>query len=488
MKASRNTNKRVFTKTMQEKLAITVLVITLALFALVMVLYNLIKHNQEDYNQIVLDHQNYSSQILPYRRGEIMDRNGTYLAVSEQVYNLIIDPKVILSDKDKYLTTTVSVLSQTFGYNTEELIKLINENGAKSYINYEKQITQEQKEAFEANSEAAQGTSSKQKVAGVWFEPQYKRVYPYGTLASTVIGFSYDNGDKGMNGIEQYYNDQLTGINGREYGYLNEETNLERVIKEAENGRTIVSTIDINLQKIAEKYIDEWEAGIGSKMSAAIVMNPQNGEILAMATKNRYDLNDPRNLEGQFTDEEIRAMGRLEAVDDYKRKNRDRDLTITEEEVSQHYSEEEIYSLGQQVAWNKIWRNFCVSDSFEPGSPSKIFTVAAAMEEGYITGNESIECEGVLEVGGHQIHCVNRNGHGSLTITESLMESCNVVMMRLASMTGGRRFSKYQEIFGFGQKTNIDLPGEADTSTLIYQADQMRSSNLATNSFGQNFN
>lgn len=488
MKASRNTNKRVFTKTMQEKLAITVLVITLALFALVMVLYNLIKHNQEDYNQIVLDHQNYSSQILPYRRGEIMDRNGTYLAVSEQVYNLIIDPKVILSDKDKYLTTTVSVLSQTFGYNTEELIKLINENGAKSYINYEKQITQEQKEAFEANSEAAQGTSSKQKVAGVWFEPQYKRVYPYGTLASTVIGFSYDNGAKGMNGIEQYYNDQLTGINGREYGYLNEETNLERVIKEVENGRTIVSTIDINLQKIAEKYIDEWEAGIGSKMSAAIVMNPQNGEILAMATKNRYDLNDPRNLEGQFTDEEIRAMGRLEAVDDYKRKNQDRDLTITEEEVSQHYSEEEIYSLGQQVAWNKIWRNFCVSDSFEPGSPSKIFTVAAAMEEGYITGNESIECEGVLEVGGHQIHCVNRNGHGSLTITESLMESCNVVMMRLASMTGGRRFSKYQEIFGFGQKTNIDLPGEADTSTLIYQADQMRSSNLATNSFGQNFN
>ncbi len=488
MKASRNTNKRVFTKTMQEKLAITVLVITLALFALVMVLYNLIKHNQEDYNQIVLDHQNYSSQILPYRRGEIMDRNGTYLAVSEQVYNLIIDPKVILSDKDKYLTTTVSVLSQTFGYNTEELIKLINENEAKSYINYEKQITQEQKEAFEANSEAAQGTSSKQKVAGVWFEPQYKRVYPYGALASTVIGFSYDNGAKGMNGIEQYYNDQLTGINGREYGYLNEETNLERVIKAAENGRTIVSTIDINLQKIAEKYIDEWEAGIGSKMSAAIVMNPQNGEILAMATKNRYDLNDPRNLEGQFTDEEIRAMGRLEAVDDYKRKNQDRDLTITEEEVSQHYSEEEIYSLGQQVAWNKIWRNFCVSDSFEPGSPSKIFTVAAAMEEGYITGNESIECEGVLEVGGHQIHCVNRNGHGSLTITESLMESCNVVMMRLASMTGGRRFSKYQEIFGFGQKTNIDLPGEADTSTLIYQADQMRSSNLATNSFGQNFN
>lgn len=492
MKESRNTKKRVFTSTMQEKLAITVLVITLALFALVMVLYNLIKNNQENYNQIVLDHQNYSSQIIPYRRGEIMDRNGTYLAVNEQVYNLILDPKVILSDKEKYLSTTVSVLSQTFGYNIGELTQLIESNPKKSYINYAKQLTQDQKEAFEANKEAAETAAAEQKksskVAGVWFEPQYKRVYPYGSLASTVIGFSYENGAKGMNGIEQYYNDALIGVNGREYGYLNEETNLERVIKDAENGSTIVSTIDINIQKIAEKYIDEWEAGIGSKMSAALVMNPQNGEILAMATKNRYDLNDPRNLDGKFTDEEIRAFGKKEAVDDYKRKNREKGLTITEEEVSKYYTDEEVYSLGRQVAWNTIWRNFCVSDSFEPGSPSKVFTVAAAMEEGFINGSESIECGGVLEVGGHDIHCVNRYGHGPLTITESLMQSCNVVMMRLAAMTGGENFAKYQHIFGFGQKTNIDLPGEADTSALIFPAEEMRSSNLATNSFGQNYN
>ncbi len=492
MKESRNTKKRVFTSTMQEKLAITVLVITLALFALVMVLYNLIKNNQENYNQIVLDHQNYSSQIIPYRRGEIMDRNGTYLAVNEQVYNLILDPKVILSDKEKYLSTTVSVLSQTFGYNIGELTQLIESNPKKSYINYAKQLTQEQKEAFETNKEAAETAAAEQKksskVTGVWFEPQYKRVYPYGSLASTVIGFSYENGAKGMNGIEQYYNDDLIGVNGREYGYLNEETNLERVIKDAENGSTIVSTIDINIQKIAEKYIDEWEAGIGSKMSAALVMNPQNGEILAMATKNRYDLNDPRNLDGKFTDEEIRAFGKKEAVDDYKRKNREKGLTITEEEVSKYYTDEEVYSLGRQVAWNTSWRNFCVSDSFEPGSPSKVFTVAAAMEEGFINGSETIECGGVLEVGGHQIHCVNRYGHGPLTITESLMQSCNVVMMRLAAMTGGENFAKYQHIFGFGQKTNIDLPGEADTSALIFPEEEMRSSNLATNSFGQNYN
>ena len=117
---------------MQEKLAITILVITLALFALVMVLYDIIKNNQESYNQIVLDHQNYSSTVLPYRRGEIVDRNGTYLAVNEQVYNLILDPRVILSEEEKYLDITVSVLNQTFGYDTGEITNLIKANPTKA--------------------------------------------------------------------------------------------------------------------------------------------------------------------------------------------------------------------------------------------------------------------------------------------------------------------------------------------------------------------
>ncbi len=476
---------------MQEKLAITILVITLALFALVMVLYDIIKNNQESYNQIVLDHQNYSSTVLPYRRGEIVDRNGTYLAVNEQVYNLILDPRVILSEEEKYLDITVSVLNQTFGYDTGEITNLIKENPTKAYINYQKEITQEQKEAFEAATAAAEEAAAQngldQEVAGVWFETQYKRVYPYNSLACSVIGFASNDG-RGIGGIEQAYNEELTGTNGREYGYLNEETTLERVIKEAENGHTVVSTIDVNIQKIVEKYLDEWEAGTGSNMSAAIVMNPQNGEILGMATKNRYDLNNPRDLEGRYSDAEIRELGIQEAIDDFARKHREEGLTITEDEVSDHYTDAEINSLGQQVAWNQVWRNFCVSDTYEPGSTAKIFTVAAAMEEGIINGSETFECGGVLTVGGHDIHCVNRYGHGLLTVTESLMESCNVVMMRIASMTGGEKFSKYQEIFGFGQKTNIDLPGEADTSNLIYHEEDMRSSNLATNSFGQNFN
>ena len=140
------------------------------------------------------------------------------------------------------------------------------------------------------------------------------------------------------------------------------------------------------------------------------------------------------------------------------------------------------------VAWNQIWRNFCVSDTYEPGSPQKIFTVAAALEEGVLQGDESFMCDGYQHVGGYDIHCVNRNGHGSLTVEESLMQSCNDALMQMAFMIGKERFVKYQNLFGFGRKTGIDLPGEADAATLMYDVDNMDPSSLATNSFGQNYN
>jgi stage V sporulation protein D (sporulation-specific penicillin-binding protein) len=144
-------------------------------------------------------------------------------------------------------------------------------------------------------------------------------------------------------------------------------------------------------------------------------------------------------------------------------------------------------SLGTQVAWNQTWRNFCISDGFEPGSTEKIFTISAAMEEGAITGKETYECNKFLEVGGHKINCVSRYGHGLITVEEGLMKSCNVVMMRIAQQMGKEKFYKYQQIFGFGSKTGIDLPGEADNKTLVYTQNTAGPTDLATNSFGQNF-
>lgn len=455
---------------MQEKLAITVLVITLALFALVLVLYNIIKENNVEYSQIVLSqHSSYDSRTIPYKRGDIVDRNGTYLAVSDKVYNLIIDATQILDGydpaggKDKYLDATTTALANAFGYDKTELTNLILENPESPYIRYARQLTVDQKENFEATrdemnkafSESSNAAEKEKRVYGIWFEEEYKRYYPYNETASTVLGFSSGDGTTGNGGIEQSYNSVLTGTNGREYGYLNDDSNLETVIKPAINGSTVVSTIDLNVQQVVEKYINEWMTTTGSENIGVVVMDPDTGEVLAMATDRMYDLNNPRDLSGSYTEEEIAAM-----------------------------SEEE-----QMEAWYQQWRNYCVSDTYEPGSPSKIFTIAAAMEEGIINGNETFFCDGGQDVAGTYIRCVNRvGGHGNLTVAESLMVSCNDVLMQIVSREGKEIFYKYQDMFGFTEKTGIDLPGEADTSGLGYTVDTAGPVDMATNSFGQNYN
>lgn len=482
--------KKAFTKYMQEKLAITVLVITLALFALIYVLYDIVNANQDQYNQIVLNQQEYDSRVIPYRRGDIVDRNGTVMATTDRVYNLIIDPKQIVSETNEHLEPTVSALSSAFGYDPGEMRTLITENAEKMYIRYARQLPAEDKDNFEAIKTQINTTNSeanvKGRVRGIWFEDEYKRIYPNNSVAAHVIGFASSDGTAGNNGIEQYYNSTLVGTNGREYGYLNDESNLERVLKPATNGNTVVSTIDFNIQTKVEKHIQDWAADPGADRIGVVVMDPRNGEILAMAGDQMFDLNNPRDVSSRFTAEELMELGRQEAMDAHNRKNPDNRIAL--EQVDANFSREDILSYGQQVAWNQVWRNFAVSDTFEPGSPSKIFTVAAGLEEGVLTGNESFFCDGYQEVGGHRIKCVNRNGHGMLTLEESLMVSCNDAMMQIAAMEGRDRFAKYQQLFGFGSRTGIDLPGEADTSRLIYTEENMKPSDLATNAFGQSFN
>ena len=491
--------KYYYPKYIQEKLAITVLVITLALFALVMILYRIIKDNNEEYNKIVLSQrqQEYDSRVIPYRRGDIVDRNGTYLATSEKVYNLIIDPGQIMSDPENYLEPTIQALVTNFGFDAGELRTLIEERKESAYLRYNKgrQLTYDQRVAFEqmaketneAYRKSDNDAEAKKRVKGIWFEDEYKRIYPYNSLACNVIGFTSSDGSVGTGGIEQYYNSSLIGVNGREYGYLDQDSNLEGVVKPASNGNTVVSTIDVNIQNIVQKYIDEWQNNVGSKVTAAIVMNPNNGEILAMGTSNKFDLNNPRDVSG-YTEQELFDLGKKEAAAVYRRENDG--AVITEDQVPEHFSREDVISYGQQVAWNQIWRNFCVSDTYEPGSPSKIFTVATGLEEGVLKGNESFECTGYLHVGDYDIKCTawRRGGHGWLNLQESLMQSCNVAMMRIGAMIGRERFTKYQGIFGFGDKTGIDLPGEADTSGLVYSADNIGPTDLATNAFGQNYN
>ena len=496
---------------MKEKLAVAVVVVALALFALVGKVYLIQRDNNEDYNKIVLSQRQaeYVSQTIPYKRGDIYDRNGNRLAYSEKVYNLILDPKQMIAAEGDVssgqeatydvVDTTIAAISEYFGDDISAVREAVESKQSSSYVRYKREISYEQRQGFleycdqkaEEFAASEDPNIKKKRIKGVWFENEYKRKYPYNALACNVVGFASADGTNGTGGVEQYYNDQLIGTNGREYGYLNDDANLERVIKSAEDGNSLVLTIDATLQNIAEKYLAEWKNGdIGSLSASVIMLNPKNGEVLAMASTNSFDLNNPRDTSA-YTDEEIYQFGLTEAKGVYRRENPD-EPEITVEQVPTYFSRDEIMSYGQQVAWNKLWRNIPVSDTFEPGSTQKIFTVAGAMEEGFITPNSTFNCEGFVSLsdGVHtwRINCVNRNGHGPLDITGGIKQSCNVVMMNVAFLEGSETFLRYQHTFGFGDYTGIDLPAEADTSSLVYNGDNMGKTSLATNSFGQNYN
>ena len=470
MKTSRNTDehqgnhgskKKIFKRYMQEKLAITVVVIMLALLALSGVLYRLVDQKNEEYTKTVLTQRStFDSRTIPYRRGDIVDRNGTCLATSSKVYNVILDATQMYASEANYLGTTVDALVQCFGYDRQELLDTLASQKNSPYIRYERRISYEKKEEFEALEEqindANEKADNKARVHGVWFEEEYQRIYPYNSLACNLIGFASSDGSVGNGGIEQYYNDKLVGTNGREYGYLDDESNREIVIKPAENGYTVMSTIDVNVQSMVERRIEEWKANPGSEHIGVIVMNPNNGEILAMADEKVYDLNNPRDLTAAYTQEEIDAMD----------------------------------SEQQFNAMNQMWRNFCLNDTYEPGSPSKVLTVATGLEENLFNTNTTFYCDGYQHVGGFDIRCTayRKGGHGTLSLEETLMQSCNDAMMQMAAMEGKTIFKKYQDMFNIGAKTGIDLPGEASASTLVYRVDNMDSASLATNAFGQNYN
>ncbi|MCF2681597.1 peptidoglycan D,D-transpeptidase FtsI family protein [Faecalicatena contorta] len=453
----KNPFKKKISKFMQKKLVLLFMGIVLAFVFLVGRITYINASSGEKYTKVVLDQQQYNNRIIPYKRGDIVDRNGTKIATSERVYNVVLDVKVMLSDED-YIEPTIQVLTDCFEIAEEDVRKLMEDKPSSRYSVLKKGVDYDTAQKFE---KIEADDKNYPDVKGIWLEEDYVRKYPYNTLASDVIGFTVD-GNVGSNGIEASYNSILNGTDGREYGYLDESSTFERTVKEPDNGSTVVSTIDLQVQSIVEKYIlafneahkNEASKGEGSKNTAVIVMNPQNGEILAEASYPNYDLNNPRDLSAYYLEEELEQM-------------------TDEEKVN---------------ALNELWNNFCVSNTYEPGSTFKPFTIAAGLETGVLTGNENYVCGGVMHVGDHDIHCSNRSGHGPETLKQSLENSCNVALMQIGASLGAEEFCRYQKLFGFGEYTGIDLPGEGSTEGLLYTPENMDAASLATNAFGQNFN
>lgn len=457
-----------FTIKMQKKLVVLFCLVLLAFAGLSVRLMWINREKGDQYSKQVLSQQKYDSITLPFRRGDIVDKNGISLAVSEKVYNLVVDSKIMLSKDGIYVEPTLSALSLCFpDLDIESVRNYVVSHASSSYYVPLKKLTYNQISDFiDMQNDTGKDDEGNPKpgnnIKGIWFEEEYKRTYPNGSLACDTIGFTTSDG-KGMYGLEEYYNDILNGTTGREYGYLNGDSSLERTTKPASDGKTLVSTLDINIQSIVEKYIKEFNdeytnnhrEGPGANNVGCIVMEVNTGNILAMASYPDFDLNSPYDL-------------------------------------STYYSEDEITSMKENDTYydtlNSLWRNFCISDTYEPGSTYKPFTVSMGLETGILHGNETYECNGYLEVGDHKIKCHNKYGDGVVSLKKAIASSCNVALMKIGFAIDKNLFAQYQSNFNFGLKTGIDIAGEARTASMLHPVETMGKTDLAIGAFGQGFN
>lgn len=480
---------------MKGKLALLFTIIVLALIGVDIRLAYINKTNGEKYTKKVLAQQDTASTLLPYRRGDILDRNGTILATSEKVYNLILDPKVLLQNqsedaKKDCVEPTVRALLECFELEEAELRKVLSDKKDSSYVPLLRQLTKDETTAFR---ELLEDEKLGPKIKGVWFEDSYIRRYPNDSLACHVIGYTV-TGNQGQTGIEEEYSSILNGTNGRSYNYLNEDLEQEKSVKTPTDGNSVVSTIDITLQSIVEKYIDKFIAdytnknieGPAAKNIGVVMMDPQNGEILAMAGDVDFNLNDPFDLvnNGYISQELESAMeGNPHILVDQG--------YMLEREYQQLENsgklDKENLTLFLQ---NQMWRNYCISDGYEPGSTVKPLTIAGALETGSINDSMTFLCDGkqVIVEGQKPITCAKKSGHRIITLEGSLMFSCNDALMQIAAKDGYDNFLKYQQIFNIGLKTNIDLPGETNNASTVFTKDTIGPTELATSSFGQGYN
>ena len=407
--------------------------------------------------------QSYQSSVLPAKRGNIYDCNGNLLATSQKVYTVILDCKEVNDEKHDYVDATVKALVDILDIDEDDIRKKLTDPATSSsqYQILKKQITMDQKKAFEEYASPGEDSGLSEKeleeranVQGVWFEEDYLRIYPFDELACDTIGFTLSR-ETADAGLEGYYNSTLMGTDGRQYGYINDESDAEQTIMEPVTGESIETSLDVGVQQIVEKYVNGFKASMGAKNIGVIVMRPSTGEIIAMDGGDRYDLNNPRDMSQVYSQEEIDKMSDEETV----------------------------------TALNAMWGNFCVTDAFEVGSVVKPIVMAGALEKGKISATDTFNCDGGETFGANgdtYIKCaVWPDAHGTETLREVIANSCNDGMMQIAAKMGTEAFLKAQSLFNFGSRTGIDLPNEG--AGVIHTTETMGETELACSAFGQGF-
>ena len=382
-------------------------------------------------------------------RGTIYDSNGNVLAQSASVWNVFIDP---LNIKDKQRDLIVDEFANLFGYDADEKKEFYDRtNHQNHYELVEKKVENNIKEKLSK-------FVSKNELGGcIGTEQTTKRYYPYGTLASSVIGFTGAD-DQGLSGIEAYYDEQLTGTNGRiitaKDAKSNNIANDYETSIAATDGDSLVLTINQTIQYYLEKGLRETMNEYQAKGAYGVVMNCNTGAVLAMSSLPDYDCNEPYKLTYSKDKKAIKKLS---------------DKTAKQE--------------AESAAVQNQWRNFTVSDTYVPGSVFKTFVASAALEENVVNLNTTYNCTGSIQVDKYKMKCHYHPGHGTQTLTQGLENSCNPFFITIGQKLGVHNYFKYFDAFGFTQKTNIDLPGEA--SPQYYKEDQYGIVELSSASFGQ---
>lgn len=425
--------------------------------------YSLIKImivNGEKYQSMASEQQLYDS-LVTAPRGDIYDSNMNVLATSSTAWTVYITPNGInkLSDANKaeeIRETIATGLSDILGMEYDKIYEYTKKKNY--YVIVKKKV---EKDIVDAVREFISKNSDLELTSYIGIDETTKRYYPNDSLASTVIGFVGDD-NQGLAGLESYYDNELTGVAGRVVAAKNAKgTDMPftyEKVEEAQQGNSLVLTIDSYVQYVCEKYLDiAVEQEQIQERGAVIAMNVNTGAILGMAVSGDFNPNEPFALSDA-------DQARVDALTD-------------ETEKSELKTE----------LLNRQWRNKAVSDTYEPGSVFKIFTSAVALEENLVNENSTFTCNHTYVVAGNPYHCHdNKGGHGTQLLQQAISNSCNPAFIQIGQLVGSSTFSKYFKAFGLTKKTGIDLPGEA--SPYYHSEEAMGPTELASSSFGQTFN
>lgn len=418
-----------------------------------------------DFFKTKAETQQLSDTAITAQRGIIYDANMSVLAQSASAWKISLNATAFAEIPAKAQEQVYSVLINTLGVTREYLE---NKASYKQYnsVSIKTKVEKEAKdklEAFVKGTFIDKNNNEQSFGSVVMIDEDVKRYYPYSTLASQILGFTGTD-NNGLSGLESYYNSTLTGVDGRVISARSNSSVAQDIeyksVYEAKQGTSLVLTVDETIQRYLENALSSCYETSKANSCTGIVMDVKTGAILAMSTKGDFDPNDPYTINDKRTIESINK--------------------ITDTKEKEKAEEEAMYSQ---------WRNRAISDTYEPGSVFKLITMAAGLEENVVKYDEKFTCTGSVNVADRIYSCHNTAGHGTQTLTEGLMNSCNPYFITIGQRLGVDTFYKYFEAFGFTEETGIDLPGEASPKAGVtyFKKDTMTKVNLASSSFGQSF-